>query len=184
VWIGAIHLGLANLRLSLQLRGEPRALAPLGWCFLLAAGVAGWQGLREPALGLGALGVLLVLGFSAPGQGVGARVLGGLKGLAGVTGAFGDVLSYLRLFALGLASASLAGAFNDLAADARSGAMGLLSATLILLVGHSLNLALAVMGGFVHGLRLNFIEFFKWGLEGEGRPFQPFRKLSSDPEEP
>ncbi|MGD8861701.1 MAG: hypothetical protein PVI30_16950 [Myxococcales bacterium] len=184
VWIGAIHLGLANLRLSLQLRGESRALAPLGWCFLLAAGVAGWQGMREPAMALGALGVLLVLVFSAPGQGAGGRVLGGLKGLAGVTGAFGDVLSYLRLFALGLASASLAGAFNDLAADARSGAMGLLSATLILLVGHGLNLALAVMGGFVHGLRLNFIEFFKWGLEGEGRPFVPFRKLSSDPEEP
>jgi V/A-type H+-transporting ATPase subunit I len=88
------------------------------------------------------------------------------------------VLSYLRLFALGLASASLALTFNDLArqvADEVPG-LGLLFAILILLVGHVLNLLLSVMSGVVHGLRLNFIEFYNWALLGEGYPFRPFKK--------
>jgi V/A-type H+-transporting ATPase subunit I len=54
--------------------------------------------------------------------------------------------------------------------------IGLLFAALILLVGHGLNLALAVMGGVVHGLRLNCIEFFNWGLPDEGYPFRAFAK--------
>jgi V/A-type H+-transporting ATPase subunit I len=51
-----------------------------------------------------------------------------------------------------------------------------LSGLLILLVGHALNLALGVMSGVVHGLRLNFIEFYDWALSGEGYPFKAFRK--------
>jgi len=47
---------------------------------------------------------------------------------------------------------------------------------LILLVGHALNFVLALLSGVVHGLRLNFIEFFNWGLTEEGYPFRPFRK--------
>jgi V/A-type H+-transporting ATPase subunit I len=104
-------------------------------------------------------------------------------GLAGAMGLFGDVLSYMRLFALGLASASLALTFNQLAgqADAALPGLGLLVAILILLVGHGLNFALALMSGVVHGLRLNYIEFFKWGLSGEGRPFERFaRKEASE----
>ena len=91
---------------------------------------------------------------------------------------FGDVLSYLRLFALGLASASLAITFNQIASDVAAAApgAGLLLQLLILLLGHGLNLALAVISGVVHGLRLNFIEFFTWGMEEEGRPFRPFHK--------
>jgi V/A-type H+-transporting ATPase subunit I len=54
--------------------------------------------------------------------------------------------------------------------------LGLLFAILILLAGHLLNLALGVMSGVVHGLRLNFIEFYNWALTGEGYPFRPFRK--------
>ncbi len=52
----------------------------------------------------------------------------------------------------------------------------MLGGILILLVGHLLNLLLAVVSGVVHGLRLNFIEFYKWALDGEGRPFQAFKK--------
>ena len=105
-------------------------------------------------------------------------VLDGLQGLSNVTKIFGDVLSYLRLFALGLASASLALTFNDLARQvaAEVPGLGLLFAILILLVGHVLNLLLSVMSGVVHGLRLNFIEFYNWALLGEGYPFRPFRK--------
>ena len=95
-----------------------------------------------------------------------------------VTNAFGDVLSYLRLFALGLASGSLAAAFNDLAAKSHAAVQGagIALALLVLLVGHGLNFLLALMSGVVHGLRLNYIEFFNWGLEDEGKPFRAFRR--------
>ena len=102
----------------------------------------------------------------------------GFMGLTRVTSAFGDILSYLRLFALGLASASLAIAFNDLAQTAREGlgGFGILVALVVLVVGHTLNFVLAIVSGFVHGLRLNLIEFFNWSVTEEGRPFEAFSR--------
>ncbi len=101
--------------------------------------------------------------------------------LAGISGAFGDVLSYLRLFALGLASASLAMAFNGMAEDVRQAipGIGFLFGLLILLLGHALNFLLSVSSGFIHGLRLNVIEFFKWGVKDEGNPYRPFEQKES-----
>jgi V/A-type H+-transporting ATPase subunit I len=84
----------------------------------------------------------------------------------------------MRLFALGLAGSSLAITINNLAGqvtDALPGP-GLLIGILIILVGHVVNLALCLMSGVVHGLRLNVIEFFKWGLSEEGYPFRAFAK--------
>jgi V/A-type H+/Na+-transporting ATPase subunit I len=105
-------------------------------------------------------------------------VLDGLAALTNITKLFGDVLSYLRLFALGLASASLALTFNDLARQVaqENPGLGLLLSLLILLVGHLLNILLSLMSGVVHGLRLNFIEFYNWGLSDEGYPFRAFSK--------
>jgi len=104
--------------------------------------------------------------------------LDGLRALTDVTKAFGDVLSYLRLFALGLASAALALTFNDLANQAARAypGPGLLLALLILLIGHGLNLVLSLMSGVVHGLRLNYIELYNWGLSEEGYPFKAFAR--------
>ncbi len=105
------------------------------------------------------------------------RAFDGMQGLTGITKAFGDVLSYLRLFALGLASAQLAATFNDIAAGAADlPGPGVLLAVLIVLVGHGINIVLGVMSGVVHGLRLNCIEFFNWSLKEEGYRFQAFRK--------
>lgn len=105
------------------------------------------------------------------------RPLEGLMGLTNISKAFGDSLSYLRLFALGLASAQLAVTFNGLAAGAMEiSGVGILLGSLIFLVGHTLNLALGVVGGVVHGLRLNCIEFFSWSLTDEGYPFRAFCK--------
>jgi V/A-type H+-transporting ATPase subunit I len=94
-----------------------------------------------------------------------------------VTKLFGDVLSYLRLFALGLASSTLALTFNDLARSAADSipGLGILVGLVIILTGHVINLTLAVLGGLVHGLRLNLIEFLSWGGTGEGYPFRAFR---------
>lgn len=105
------------------------------------------------------------------------RPLEGLMGLTNISKAFGDSLSYLRLFALGLASAQLAVTFNGLASKAMEmTGVGILLGSLIFLVGHTLNLALGVVGGVVHGLRLNCIEFFSWSLTDEGYPFRAFCK--------
>jgi V/A-type H+-transporting ATPase subunit I len=129
-------------------------------------------------MGLGAAAVLLFTGEHAP---PGRRLLQGLLALTRISSAFGDVLSYLRLFALGLASASLALAFNDLASQIAAAAPGLgkLLALLVLLVGHGLNFLLGITSGFIHGLRLNFIEFFNWSVPEEGTPFRPFSRKES-----
>jgi len=72
----------------------------------------------------------------------------------------------------------LALTFNQLAVDVRDGlpGIGVLLGILVLLLGHIINLALGIVSGFVHGLRLNFIEFFSWGVPEEGYPFPAFAK--------
>lgn len=94
------------------------------------------------------------------------------------TGLLGDVLSYLRLYALGLAGAMLGFAFNDLAKMALGdGGIGWLFFILIVIVGHTLNFAMAALGAFVHPLRLNFLEFFKnSGYEANGKKYNPLTK--------
>ena len=97
-----------------------------------------------------------------------------------VTGLLGDVLSYLRLYALGLAGSMLGKAFNDIGSMVLGdgGSIGMwIPFILIVLVGHTLNIAMAVLGAFVHPLRLNFLEFFKnSGYEAAGRNYNPLKK--------
>lgn len=95
-------------------------------------------------------------------------------------------MSYLRLFALGLATASLAAAFNGMAADIREAVpgLGLLAAGLVLIIGHAMNFVLGLMSAVVHGLRLNVIEFFKWGLKEEGTLFRPLERKERAPWKP
>jgi V/A-type H+-transporting ATPase subunit I len=186
--IGGLHVLLANVMVAWNRRSSLNALAPLGWVIMVTGGMTFLVRESAPQLWASALwiivsGGLLVLLFNSDRPFKGAmnlllRLLDGLKGVAGVTTAFGDVLSYLRLFALGLASASLAVTFNDLATQAMGAGpgVGLLLALMILALGHVLNLVLAVVSGVVHGLRLNLIEFYHWGINEEGYPFNAFRK--------
>ncbi len=189
VVIGAAHVALANTMAARARPGWRERVVPLSWnlviagalCLWLTGGAAAWVPVVCYALmAAGGLGVLAYGSYRpvrSAKDGM-LRFAGGLLALTNVTKVFGDVLSYLRLFALGLASASLAITFNQLAADAAaaSAGAGLLLQILILAVGHTLNLVLAIVSGVVHGLRLNFIEFFNWGLEKEGYPFRPFHK--------
>lgn len=189
--VGIVHLLLANLIVAFG-KGGTAAFAPLGWCVAIVGGCAaigapesapawiaragGW------AIGLG-LGAVAVFASDRPfpprgAKEVALRALDGLLALTNVSKAFGDALSYLRLFALGLSGAYMAQTFNDLARQAlrASPELGILLAAGILLVGHGINFALCLMSGVIHGLRLNFIEFFGWSLPDEGRPFTPFGK--------
>ena len=192
--IGVLHLVMGNVLVAWVRRHSTTAIANLGWI----AGLAGATLLvyAEPGSGLARAGpILLGAGvglvflfssdrpLSGDARDVLLRLLDGLKALLGIMGAFGDVLSYMRLFALGLASASLALTFNSLALQAMEAApgLGLLLAILILIAGHAVNLGLAVMSGVVHGLRLNFIEFYKWGMPGEGTAFRRFARKEVQP---
>ncbi|MBQ1755016.1 MAG: ATPase V, partial [Bacteroidales bacterium] len=92
------------------------------------------------------------------------------------TGLLGDVLSYIRLYALGLAGGMLGGAFNDIAAMTLGSnpTWQWLPFLLIILIGHALNFAMSCLGAFVHPLRLTFVEYFKnSGYEGKGVDYKP-----------
>ncbi|MET4695500.1 V-type ATP synthase subunit I [Endozoicomonas lisbonensis] len=192
VFIGVAHLIIANIMTAWVNRSRSYALSPLGWALVMGGGLSIWLGMSGtlpeafadlfgPAMM--AVGGAFVFLFTSTRKVRSAgdlllRGLDGLKAVYNITSAFGDVLSYMRLFALGLSGASLAMTFNSLAMDAlhSSPVIGVLFAGLILLLGHVLNFALCIMSGVVHGMRLNVIEFVNWGLSDEGYPFKAFSK--------
>ena len=95
------------------------------------------------------------------------------------TGIMGDLLSYIRLFALGISSAILGYVFNNLAiAFAPDGIIGkILVMAIILAIGHGINIFMASLGAFVHPVRLTFVEFYKnAGFQGGGMKYSPFNK--------
>lgn len=194
ILLGVLHLLIAHSANFIKAGRVEFRLRPLGWMGIIIGGLLLWfahagyiEGFRswKPGGMILAAGGLLILFFSSKRpwrQGSWrdrlGRILDGLLALTGISRAFGDVLSYLRIFALGLASAQLAITFNDMAAASRENIAGLgtLVAILILVFGHGLNFLLAIMSGVVHGLRLNYIEFFNWGMAEEGYPYRPFSK--------
>lgn len=99
------------------------------------------------------------------------------------TGLMGDVLSYIRLYALGLAGGMLGGVFNQLAFmvnDAAGPALGWFFCGLILVFGHTLNIAMSCLSAFVHPLRLTFVEYFKnSGYDGKGEQYSPFTNIEN-----
>ncbi|ADI37976.1 V-type ATP synthase subunit I [Waddlia chondrophila 2032/99] len=99
----------------------------------------------------------------------------GLLEVTNVIQIFADVLSYLRLYALGLAGAIIGQTVNDIA-----GSLMYLPALILIGIGHGLNMVLAVVGGVIHGLRLNFIEWYHYSFEGGGKLFTPLKKLETD----
>jgi len=184
IGVGIVHLVVANLMGAWVKRRSATALAPLGWVAVLVGGFLIYRGYEagQPAVAGGLLAVFL---FSSPrplrsARDLGWRILDGLVGLTGISRAFGDALSYLRLFALGLSSASLAATFNQLGAGlmGTGPGIGLVLALVVLVIGHGLNFVLGMVGGVVHGLRLNVIELYNWSIFGEGRPFSPLRRRS------
>jgi len=98
-----------------------------------------------------------------------------------ITGFAGDLLSYIRLFALGLSSAILGLVFNQLAMNLSPDVpvVGQLVFVIILLFGHGLNIFMATLGALVHPMRLTFVEFYKnAGFIGGGKEYKPFRKIN------
>ena len=88
---------------------------------------------------------------------------------------FSDTMSYFRLYALGLAGAMLASVINDLASG-----VPLVIGIVILVLGHGVNILLSIMSGVIHGLRLNYLEWYHYSFEGDGKIFNPLRQLTRD----
>ncbi len=179
LWAGAVNIAWMNIKTALS----ERKVAPLGWIMVLAGGMMFTIELNEYGfigLALGMAFVMVVSGIEQPG-GFLTRLLKSISALQGAIQLFSDILSYLRLFALAMAGVYMAKTFNMLAGmiyDAAPLWLSAISCPLILVFGHTINVVLCIMGGVIHGLRLNFIESYHWGFEGGGRIYNPFRKAS------
>lgn len=133
----------------------------------------GWLNTVAKALAIiGALGIVLMT--ARDNKNIGLRIALGAYELYGATSWLSDVLSYSRLLALGLATGVIASVINTMAAMVGDGIVGAILFTVIFLVGHTLNLAINVLGAYVHTNRLQFVEFFGKFYEGGGRAFTPF----------
>ena len=187
ILIGIGHILLANLSLAWNQRDNTRfVMSRLGWAMVVISGGAMWMAssalVRESVAPICLVaGLIFVFLFSSQRKITNRKqglmfVFDGFQSLASITKLFGDVLSYMRLFALGLASASLGLTFNNLAENAidQGQGIGVLAGALIFILGHLVNLLLGLMSGLVHGLRLNFIEFYNWGEPGEGYAYTRF----------
>jgi V/A-type H+-transporting ATPase subunit I len=180
--IGAAHLTLAHAWCGLQLINTPQALAQVGWIcttwtmFFAARSMV--LGAPFPAFVpwlLGA-GIVLILVFMTPARALKSEWFNHVMLPLSLVSNFVDVVSYLRLFAVGTAGYAVAAAFNRMAADVGHGVLGSALAAFILFLGHGLNVLLAAMGVLVHGVRLNTLEFSAHiGLQWTGIPYSPFR---------
>jgi V/A-type H+-transporting ATPase subunit I len=134
--------------------------------------------LSYAGVGLLALGLLLTLLFSSNSPRWAVRFGLGLWGVYGLTALIGDLLSYARLFGLGIATSAIAAVMNQLAGMVREAAgpiLGHVLAVLVIVVGHSFNLALSILGSTIHSTRLHFVEAFKNFFEGGGVEYKPFK---------
>ena len=166
--------------------GFKYAVATIGWIILLVSMAV--SALLPEVMPMGSTVHLVILGVSAamiflynsPGKNVFLNIgLGLWDSYNMVTGLLGDVLSYVRLFALGLSGGILAGVFNSLAVGMSPDNViaGPIVMVLIFVIGHAINIFMNVLGAMVHPMRLTFVEFFKnSGYEGGGKEYKPFRK--------
>lgn len=120
----------------------------------------------------GALGLFLMSGRESKNPAL--RLALGAYDLYNITGWLSDVLSYSRLLALGLATGVIASVVNQMGIMAGNSIVGVIIFVIVFLIGHSLNMAINILGAYVHTNRLQFVEFFGKFYEGSGRGFHPF----------
>jgi V/A-type H+-transporting ATPase subunit I len=171
VWFGTF----LNLYSRIRHKDWSQALTQAGWLLLLP-GLVLYGITKQPHWGWLALaGTACIVLFSSPSRNPVARFFGGLYGLYGISGYLSDILSYSRLLALGLATSVIAMVVNTLCQTALGiPLLGWLLAGLIFVGGHLFNLGISFLGGFVHSMRLQFVEFFSKFFQSGGKPFKPF----------
>ena len=195
ICIGVFHICLAMVVKAIcytKQFGFKENIATWGWTLLIVGGllvaILGMTVLpaavfKGAIIAVGVVSALAIYIFNTPGRNPLINIGAGLWDTYNMaTGILGDVLSSIRLYALGLAGGMLGAAFNNLGLMVMGGTTEgatwqWLPFVLILVLGHVLNLAMSALGAFVHPLRLSFVEYFKnAGYEGKGTLYQPFKK--------
>ncbi len=194
LFIGVFHICLAMTVKAIcytKQNGFYATASTWGWLLLIVGGIAtailastsvlGPQTTQVILIVIAAISALGIFIFNTPGRNPLINVGAGLWDTYQMaTGILGDVLSYLRLYALGMAGAMLGAAFNELGMTVLGENPNVGTAigfALIVAFGHVLNLLMACLGAFVHPLRLTFVEYFKnAGYEGSGKKYNPFKK--------
>ena len=194
--IGVFHICLAMVVKAIcytKQFGFKENIATWGWTLLIVGGllvaILGMTVLpaavfKWAIIAVGTVSALAIYIFNTPGRNPLINIGAGLWDTYNMaTGILGDVLSYIRLYALGLAGGMLGAAFNNLGLMVMGGSVEgaiwfqWIPFVLILVLGHVLNLAMSALGAFVHPLRLSFVEYFKnAGYEGKGTLYKPFKK--------
>ena len=190
--IGVFHICLAMVIKAVGYTkrfGFKENIATWGWTLLIVGGLIvvllgvgkllSAEAIKWAIIAIGAISALAIYIFNTPGRNPLINVGAGLWDTYNMaTGILGDVLSYIRLFALGLAGGMLGAAFNDLGVMVLGdGGINWVFFLLIIVIGHVLNLLMSCLGAFVHPLRLNFVEYFKnSGYEGKGKIYNPLKK--------
>ena len=171
--------------------GFKYAIATIGWIILLVSTAVSALFSSSELLSMGGTAykvVLCISGamiflFNTPGKNIFMNIgLGLWDSYNMVTGLLGDVLSYVRLFALGLSGGILAGVFNSLAVGMSPDNViaGPIVMVLIFVIGHAINMFMNVLGAMVHPMRLTFVEFYKnAGFEMSMRSFEPLQKIDN-----
>ena len=193
--LGGIHLSIAflwNAKRALSSQYKLKAFAELGWLSMLAGlfflvlnVVLGAEDFPLPSFSM----PLIISGFAAVTifseqegnffKGIGKGIAGLMTNALDSISRFSDIISYIRLFAVGLASLAIAQSFNAMGmglAEGIGGNGGLFAGGLVIFMGHTINLMMAGLSVVVHGVRLNMLEFSgALGMEWTGQLFRPFR---------
>lgn len=193
--IGFIHVIFAKVVAAYKIkvqRGFKHSLASFAWIFIILAlacvfmlpmaNVHLSETMNYVLYGIAALGGVIVLFYNTPGKNIFLNFGSGIWNTYNVvSGLVGDVLSYIRLYAIGLTGGLLGGVFNSIAVDMTvdmNPFIRWLPMLLILLVGHALNIGLSLISSLVHPIRLIYVEYYKNSeFEGGGMDYKPFKKL-------
>jgi len=189
--IGCAHLILAHVRQVVGYWPSAKALSQVGWSVVLVGmlglvwmifGFSTGRWLPWASPGLVGIGFVLVVFFSHPYKRLSKRIgIGLAASLLPLISTFGDTISYIRLMAVGLASYYIAVAFNGLGAMVAGTNPWLwVVGAPIVVFGHLLNIGLAAIAIFAHGVRLNMLEFSNnAGVQWAGYPYRPFAKSNN-----
>jgi len=187
--IGASHLSVAHLLIAFRQRHSLSALCQIGWvsivwgAFFVVRLLVLEIAIPEITYALLISGVVLAVSFAEPQRNILKGIGIGLGRLPlKLMNCFADVISYIRLFAVGMATLAVAASFNEIAASIGFSNPGrILLAILVILLGHGVNIAMAALSVVVHGVRLNMLEFSGHaGLEWSGSEYQPFHLIEPD----
>ena len=195
IFIGFFHVIYAKIVAAMKVkvqRGFKYSLSPFAWVFVIISlacvfalpmlGVKVSQPVEYVFYGVAILSGAVALFYNTPGKNIILNFGSGLWATYNtVSGLLGDVLSYIRLYAIGLTGGLLGGVFNSMAIDMTSSMSPFirwLPMLFILLLGHALNMGLGMISSLVHPLRLVFVEYYKNSeFEGGGIDYKPFKKI-------